>query len=128
VQDVECIADLAGGDRVLVQVAGGARILRAADVTVVARAGVDDDVLVGVERANEARRLDTVTDGHRQVHDDDVRPMLARELDGLVARARTADHHEAIVVGQERRDQLGQLVVVLGNDDRQGVCPHQAGE
>src|SRR5581483_6298702 len=63
VQDVERVAELAGGEGVLVQEAGGPGLLRPADVRVVAGPRVDDDVLLGVERADQPRRLDAVAAG-----------------------------------------------------------------
>jgi membrane dipeptidase len=126
VQDVQRVTDLARGECILVEEAGRARLLGAPDVVVVAGAGVDDDVLLRIQCADEARRLDTVAAGHREVHQDDVRPVLARELDRFVAGPRAADDLEAAVLGQLRRDQFGKLVVVLGDDDAQQFGLHSA--
>ena len=100
--------------------------MRPADVVVVGRTGVDHDVLIGVERADQAGRLDPVAARHREVHDDEVRAVRARELHRLVARPRPADDLEASVFVQERCDQLRELVVVLGHDDAQYLDLHSA--
>ena len=62
-QDIQCIGEVAGGDRILVQEARRAGIVRPADVVVVGRTGVDHDVLIGVERADQAGRLDPIEIG-----------------------------------------------------------------
>ena len=126
VEDVERVGDLARRQRVLVQEPRRSCILRPADVGVVGGAGVDDDVLVGVQRANDTCRLDAVTAGHGDVHQDDVRAMLARELDRLVAGSRPAHDLEAAVFREERHDQLRELVVVFGDNDAKGLGLHSA--
>jgi hypothetical protein len=52
--------------------------------------------------------------------------MLAREVDRLVAGPAATDDLEAAVLGQQRRDQLGELVVVFGDDDAQHLGLHGA--
>jgi membrane dipeptidase len=126
VQDVERVGDLSRRQRVLVQEAGCPRVLRPADVGVVRGAGVDDHVLARMQRADETGRLDAVAARHRDVHQHDVGAVLARELDGLVAGPRPPHDLETAVFVEERRDQLGELVVVFGDNDAKGLGLHSA--
>ena len=69
---------------------------------------------MGVDRAC---RVDPVAAGHPDIHQDHVGAVLLAERHCLVAGRRPADDDEASVAGEDRSDQLGQAIVVFGQQD-----------
>ena len=76
--------------------------------------------------ADHGRSLEAVHARHLDVHEDDVRVQPARELDGLLAVARLADHVVALLL-QHLAEVHADDGLVLGDDDAHGSaglgCP-----
>jgi hypothetical protein len=82
---------------VLGQVAAGAGLQRGQDRLVVPERGQDDDGHLGMGGADPSGRLDTVHNGHVQVHQDDVRVMFGGQIHRLVAVGRAGDDVDIVV-------------------------------
>ena len=67
--------------------------------------------------ADPARRVEAVGARHAQVHEDDVGPELARELDRLLAVGGAADDLDPPVEREDRLERLGEEQVVVGDQD-----------
>jgi hypothetical protein len=117
VQDLQRVRELGRRERVLVQVPDGACVIGPGNVAVLVGAGVDHNVLRRVARVDRTRRVDTVATGQADVHQDDVGLVLGAESHRVVAGSRAADDGEASIAVEDRPDQRGQVIVVLGEQD-----------
>ena len=114
-----CAQDL-GRVRALEDVSGGARADRLGDRAVVVhhRHHQHGDVRMGLGEPASCRHA--VEAGHRDVHDDDVGPQLARERDGLLAVGGFADEFGLGRVTQQRADPLPEERMVVGDQHPDG--------
>ena len=78
-------------------------------------------------RAWIARRVDAVAARHADVHQHDVGLVLRAEGHRVVAGRGAADDDEASVAVEDRPDQFGELIVVLGEQDSEGVSVTKGG-
>ena len=98
-----------------------------ADVPVLVRAGVDDDVLARIALVDLARRVDAVADRHADVHQDDVGGELRDQPHGFVAVPGAPDDDEAAVGVEDLLHERRELLVVLADDDAQWCLGHRRG-
>src|SRR2546423_9136021 len=104
-----------GGDAVLRDVAGCARLPRAVDVGARVRAGQHEDADILGRRADLARGFETIEHRHAHVHQDEIGAEPPRELDGLAAVACLADDLDPVVGGEDRLERLGEESMVVGD-------------
>ena len=74
--------------------------------------------------ADRLRRGDPVEDGHRDVHQDDVGPVVAGERDGLLAVRGAPDDGDPPVGREDRFERLGEEALVVGDQDSHLVPGH----
>ena len=99
---------------------GGERLLGESAI-----AGQRDDGDVPLA-ADEPRCVDAAQARQPEVQQDDVRPVLAGELDGLDAVMRVGAHHEARILEREPEVRAHERVVLRGEDDRCSGVLHGA--
>src|SRR6202021_4187165 len=69
---------------------------------------------------NLARRRDTVGHGHADVHQDDVRREVRRELDRLPSVGRLADDFQVVLGVDQRRERGAEQRLVVDDGDSGG--------
>jgi hypothetical protein len=107
---------------VLEQVADGARLQGVGHPLTLGERGEDDDLGVRPLGEDLPRRLGAVEQGHREVHQDQVRLQLPSQLDGFAPVAGLGHHLELGVGGQQRR-QAGSHELVIVHQHHPGHRP-----
>ena len=87
----------------------------------IARQRDDGDVPLA---ADEPRCVDAAQPRQTEVEQDDVRPVFARELDGLDTVARVGAYDEARILEREPEVRADERVVLRGEDGRCSGVPH----
>jgi len=105
------------GAGVLGQISLRARLERREERLVVRIRREDEDPRVGDLVTDLARRRDAVQHGHTQVHQNDVRPLTERELDGLGAVGDGPDHLDAFEQPDEQRQAVTQRPLIIGDQN-----------
>ena len=115
-----------GQRRPLLHVAVGADGNRAGRHLLRTEARQHDDPGRRAEPTDRRQRLDAVHHGHREVEQDDVRALLAHDLDALAAVACLADDVEA-ALGQRQAEEVPKVAGVVDDHDATGAGVGQGG-
>src|SRR5512132_125916 len=105
------------GDPILCDVAGRAGVTRTVDVGGGVRARQYQYAGIRPRLANPPGRLDSVHHRHADIHQDNVRLELQRQLDCLRTVARAPDDLEGALAGEDRLERLGEQPMVVHDQD-----------